>query len=258
MNSIKTVSIIGSGNVATTLAVNLLNVEIDIVDIYSRNMKSAKLLADKSNANHISSLEHISLNSDLYIIAISDDNIGDVVQELPNLKGIVTHTSGSQPMNLLARFENHGIFYPLQTITSSKPIKLTKVPICIESNNNLSLEKLLNLGNCISTLIVKLDSKQRLYLHLTAVMVNNFSNFLYGMAHEILEDKNIDFKLLLPLINETAKKVVDDKPHELQTGPARRNDQETIEKHLELLEEFPEYQTIYELLSKKIIDKYHE
>ena len=93
---------------------------------------------------------------------------------------------------------------------------------------------------------------------MTAVIVNNFTNFMYGMAHELLEDKGIDFTLLLPLIQETAQKVQFNKPHHTQTGPARRKDELTIKRHLELLEKHPEYKKIYRLLSEQLIKKYHE
>jgi predicted short-subunit dehydrogenase-like oxidoreductase (DUF2520 family) len=258
ISKIRSISIIGSGNVATTLVYNFRDTGLIINDIYSRNEGKATILAKTTNTKHITGLQSINLRSDLYIIAVNDDSIENIVADFPEVDGIVVHTSGSKPMSLLKRFDRYGIFYPLQTITSTTPIKLKEVPICIEAESEETIESIDELASQVSSNVFRLDSEKRLFLHMTAVMVNNFSNYMYSMAHHILENKDIDFNLLLPLINETAQKINDLSPHNSQTGPARRKDVNTIEKHLKLLSEFPEYKEVYELLTKNIIKKYHE
>ncbi len=257
-DQIDSVSIIGSGNVATALAINFKKAGIGITEIYSRSYKNAKTLAQKVNSSSTSSLKDISRSSDLYIIATSDDSIENIAVSLPMVNGIVAHTSGSQSVELLSGFENHGIFYPLQTITGPNSPEFNSIPICIEGSNKKVLELLHKLALRLTSVVVELNSEQRLYLHLTAVLVNNFTNYLYSMASDILEQNNIDFNLLLPLINETASKMHTTHPNISQTGPAKRNDQKTILKHIEILSEHPDYKDVYELLTNKLIKKYHE
>lgn len=256
-NQILTVSIIGSGNVATALGTALSNAGIRILEVFSPNIDNSKLLAEKVGCNYAENIEKINTISDLYIIATPDKEISNIIAKLGDIGGIVAHTSGSQPSEILTgNIQSYGVFYPLQTFTKDKPVDLKNVPICIEGSDETTSELLLQLAKKISGNVVLLNSEQRQYLHLTAVTVNNFTNLLYTLAHDVLIEKGIDFSLLHPLIKETANKIHDVNPDEAQTGPARRNDLSTINKHLELLNKYPEYKKIYRLLSEQIIKKY--
>ncbi len=256
-NQISNITIIGSGNVATAFGLSFHNIGININEIYSPNIENATILARKTNSYPIDDLTIINPNSELYLIAITDTEIENASNSLNKLNGILAHTSGSQHLNVLNN--NHvGIFYPLQTFTKSKIPDFRDIPICIEGSDSNTINLLTKLANKISNKVFYLDSVQRQYLHLTAVTVNNFTNLLYDFAHGILEDKDIDFSLLLPLIKETAIKIQDTVPKDAQTGPARRNDISIIEKHIKLLEEYPDYKDIYSILSKHIIKKHHD
>lgn len=257
-NQILTVSIIGSGNVATALGIALSNNGIRVLEVFSPNINNAKLLAEKIGCNYKESIEKLNTISDLYIIATPDNEISDVVAKLQDKDRIVAHTSGSRPLDIFSgKFQNYGVFYPLQTFTKDKQVDFLEIPICIEGSNDTTLELLVQLAKKISDNVVSINSGQRQYLHLTAVIVNNFTNLLYNIANEVLSDKDIDFSLLHPLIKETAKKIQDVDPHKAQTGPARRNEIKTINRHLELLDAYPEYKEVYNLLSMQIIKKYH-
>ena len=255
---ISTVTIIGSGNVATALGTALIEAGITIIEVFSPNINNSKTLATKLKCRYINNIEDINTTSDLYIIAIPDKEITNVISQLNDINGIVVHTSGSQPVNILdANHLNYGVFYPLQTFTKNEIVNFKDVPICIESPNKKTSESLIELADKISTNVVLLNSNQRQHLHLTAVTVNNFTNLLYNVANELLDEKEIDFSLLYPLIRETANKINKVNPAEAQTGPAKRNDTQTINKHLELLREYPEFREIYKLLSDQITKKYH-
>lgn len=257
-NQISTVSIIGSGNVATGLGLALKNANVNISEVYSPTAENAKLLATKLNCISVNSIENLSDTSDLYLIAISDDEIVNLKNTLIIKQGIIAHTSGSQSINTLCKNTgSFGVFYPLQTMTKVSPPNFKDIPVCIEASDEKTKAQLTDLAKKISNNVVSLTSDQRQYLHLTAVTVNNFTNLLYNHAHDVLREKNIDFSLLLPLIHETAIKVHNTTPKEAQTGPARRNDVVIINKHLKLLENYPDYRDLYSLLSKQLIKKYH-
>ncbi len=193
-NQIQTISIIGSGNVATAIGSILLSKGLTIREVYSRTENSAKLLSKKLGCSWVNNLKELNTDSHLYLLAISDDQLPVIGSKLAHLKGIVVHTSGSQSINVLeSNKENAGIFYPLQTMTMDKVPDFTNIPICVEANKRDVAEKIRNLAEKISSKVVYLDSEQRQYLHLTAVTVNNFTNLLYNHAHEVLGDKEIDF-----------------------------------------------------------------
>ncbi len=256
---ISTVTIIGSGNVASSLAVAFFDAGISIEEVFSRNILNAKTLADKLNCRHNDVIADINTKSDLYLLAIPDKEISNLAPNLNHIGGIIAHTSGSEHIESL-RIDNgdFGVFYPLQTFTKGKNTDTSNIPICIEGSSEEVSTLLYDLACRISNRVVYLDSLRRQYLHLTAVTVNNFSNLMYHLAHDILKEKDIDFSLLHPLIKETAIKISHTAPGDAQTGPARRNDISTIEKHFELLENHPEYKEVYKLLTNQLIRKYND
>lgn len=255
-NSIQTASFVGSGNVATHLAIALKKVGVEIIDVFSENTENAKRFAAELKCSFSHGIQN--LNSDITILAIPDSKIKEVSGLLPENDSIVVHTSGITDMSVLEGRKHFGVFYPLQTFSKERKVEMGKIPFCIEANNEDDLSLLVELASKLSQNVKAVSSKQRKLLHLTAVMVNNFSNHMYHMASEILETNNLDFELLLPLIQETAQKVNDIIPIKAQTGPARRNDKTTLDEHMEMLNAFPEYREIYKLLSEQIMKKYHE
>lgn len=248
-----TVSIVGSGNVATHLAKALKAANVQVLNIWSNHFRNAQALAQKVNANAVNELADIASDkSDVLLISIKDDAISEVAKKLNGYKGIVAHTSGAVSLNILSEFENHGVFYPLQTFSQQKDIEFSHIPLCVEANNSSSLTQLKNLANLLSKYLYDVDSEQRKILHLAAVFACNFPNYLYGIAQQLLAQHQLDFELIRPLITETANKVQTDLPINVQTGPAIRNDEQTLTEHEGLLQQHPEWLTIYKLLSEQI------
>lgn len=247
------VSIIGSGNVATHLAKALKTAQVQVLNVWSNRFENAQALAAQVNANAIEELaDFASDNSDIILIAVKDDAIEVVVDKLGGYRGIVAHTSGSVSLAVLNNFENFGVFYPLQTFSKYKEVDFNKVPMCLEANNTATLAQLKSLASILSKQQSEVDSEQRKILHLAAVFACNFPNYLYGIAQQLLAEHQLDFDLIRPLIAETANKVQNDLPVNVQTGPAVRNDEQTLLKHEGLLAQHPEWLTIYKLLSEQI------
>lgn len=257
-NEIKSVVFLGSGNVASHLAVTLHLAGIQVLQIYSRNPEHADTLAKKTNSQAVHNISDIRQDADLYLISISDDNIRNIVNKMTIPYGIVAHTSGIVEMKVLEKFEHFGVFYPLQTFSKSRSVEIESVPLCIEGNNEKSWKALFNLAKKISHSVQYINSSERKQIHLAAVLVNNFTNHLYAKAEKLLEEKNINFDILLPLIQETAAKLNHLQPCDAQTGPARRKDLNTIKVHSEMLKNNPEIFEIYQLFSHQILNKYHD
>lgn len=253
-----TISILGMGNVGYHL-LQVLSPLHHIVQVYSRTASQLEpILRQFPHINLTTALDRL-LPADLYILAIKDDQIAKVAEQLcvPS-NSLVVHTSGTVSSAVLHCFENHGIFYPLQTIRQQQTVAWQNVPICITANKPETEQLLMALGQQISQKVYTISNEQRQWLHLAAVFVNNFTNHLYYMAHNIVSQHQIPFELLEPLIIETAQKIQHQTPFAIQTGPAIRRDQQTIDKHLALLNDlFPQYSAIYTWFSDNIAVVHH-
>lgn len=245
--------IIGSGNVASHFAKAFFEKGHTIRQVYSRDRQNAFKLASPYLAEDINSLQEIVHTADLYFIAVTDNAIEEVISNLSKkIKGKVVHCSGATPLSILSKFQSFGVIYPAQSLSKEVSIDFSSLPFAIEGNNLKTESELLDMMNEISDNVFKCDTRQRLALHTSAVFANNFSNYLYSIAQQILEDSNLSFDLIRPIILETANKVKSHFPNQVQTGPAIRNDQTTINKHLEFLKDHPDWSEIYQLLTKGI------
>ena len=247
-----TIVFLGFGNVNFHLINTLYKHNKDsVIQVYNRS--KINLNKELNNIPFTTDLSKIK-EADLYIIGIPDDAIAAFSETLPLKNKLVVHTSGSVSMEALSERNRKGVFYPLQTFSKNREVNFNTIPICIEAKEEADLELLTNLGKSLSEKVVEIDSDERSKLHLAAVFVNNFVNHLYAIGDDILGNNELSFDLLHPLIEETASKVKTLSPSEVQTGPARRGDQKTIEKHLHLLKEGPVselYQQLTESLMKK-------
>jgi predicted short-subunit dehydrogenase-like oxidoreductase (DUF2520 family) len=248
------ITIIGSGNVATHLAAAFKNAGHRIVQVYSRNLDNAALLAYHVKAEPIDDLAQIDAETDLFVISIKDDAIGLVAEQLAIHQKLMVHTSGATDMYALLAFsDNVGVFYPLQTFSKTKEVDFRTVPLCIEAADQTIAKTLKELAQTISNSVYDIDSAQRKTLHLAAVFACNFPNYLYNIAQQIMAQHQLDFNLIRPLILETAQKVQTALPATVQTGPAVRGDETTMNNHLQLLSDNAGLQQIYTLLSQGII-----
>lgn len=247
------VVVLGTGNVATHLTGAFLkNRKVNLVQVYGRNPENLKkLLPNEKITNDISQIAE----ADVYIIAVSDNAINNVSDSLLFENRLVVHTSGSMDIEVLNPKNRRGVFYPLQTFSIGKSVDFSTVPVCLEAENNDDYTILEQLAKSISQNIYPINSEKRKALHIAAVFVSNFVNHLYAIGNDICSEKDIPFDILKPLITETAHKINGLSPHEAQTGPARRNDWQTINVHLEYLKKDKEKQEIYDLLTKAIMNK---
>ena len=250
---IKKITLIGSGNVAYNLGNTFVEHDFEVVEVYSRTLSNAKSLSKKLNANSTDNLSKINTDSDLYVIAVKDDAIEQVAEQL-DLKGkLVVHTSGSVGIEMLKNASrNYGSLYPLQTFTKTHKADFSEIPICLEGNNEKNLKELKKLAEKLTNRTVQLSSAQRQKLHLAAVFVSNFSNFMQVIGEELCEEQQVDFDLLKPLIKEVFEKNKTGRAIDNQTGPALRGDSFTMEKHLGLLKDKKELSELYQLISKMI------
>ena len=249
------VVIIGAGNVATVLGRRIFLTGHIITQVISRHSAHAALLAGKLNCGYTSAFGSINPHSDLYIIAISDSALLEIHKELSLNKKLVVHTAGSVSKEVLKNISNnYGVLYPLQSLRKEIDA-IPEIPLLVDANTEDNLTLIYDFAKTISGEVKIADDRERLKLHIGAIMVNNFTNHLYAMAETYCISEQIDFNMLKPLIRETANRIVTHSPSTVQTGPAQRKDRFTIEKHLSLLSKYPEIRDIYIKMTESIVGK---
>lgn len=253
LNDKRSIVLIGAGNVGYHLGKQLKECGLNLVQIFSREEAKAKRLSEAIQVPFVTDLRQVITDADLYILAVNDGAIATVADQLKIDNSLVVHTSGATPSTVLAPyFQRFGIFYPLQTFSISKAVDFEQIPICVDASNESDKALLSQIGQQLRSKVYLIDDHQRAILHIAAVFVNNFTNYLFQIGYNILKKENISFDLLRPLIQETAEKVQVHIPLEMQTGPAIRKDEATIERHLEYLEHYPMYQELYYILTERI------
>lgn len=249
------VVLIGAGNVATHLGDALLRAGYQILQVYSRTEVSASTLSKRLGTSYTTSLDDLRCDANIYIVALKDD----VLQELLPLivKGrehaLFVHTAGSIPMQIWEGIANrYGVLYPMQTFSKQRKVDWNEVSVFVEALQEQDLEMLKELANNLTPKVYEATSEQRKSLHIAAVFACNFSNHMYTLCDLLLSRQGLPFEVMLPLIDETTRKIHQLRPKDAQTGPAIRYDVNVMNKHLEMLETDKSIQEIYRIISKSI------
>lgn len=245
---------LGSGNLATQLALALHAAGHHILQVYSRTEQHARELANRVGGSFTADTAQVRPDADVYIISVKDDAIGQVAAAVcpTRTHALFLHTAGSVPMSVFAPYaKRYGVLYPMQTFSKSRQVDFTPIPCFIEASDDASLQLIRSLAASVSQHVVEADSNKRKKLHLAAVLACNLANHCYRLAERVLEEEHIDFNLYLPLISETARKVAFLSPRDAQTGPMVRYDTGVMDMQLSLL---PDERTrqIYRLMAESI------
>ena len=246
--------LIGAGNLATHLGKALHAAGHDMVQVFSRTMQSAETLASLLDAEPLTDMAQVRDDADVYIFSVKDSALEQLISQLcGGEKKVFLHTAGSMPMSVFREKALHyGVLYPMQTFSKQREVDFSIIPCFIEANDEFALKQIEGLAGQISHRVFQLSSEDRKYLHLSAVFACNFANHCYAVSQELLQQHGIPFDVMLPLIDETAAKVHGMTPKEAQTGPAVRYDENVIGKQIQLLENQPYFQKIYDSMSKSI------
>ena len=246
--------LIGAGNLATHLGKALHAAGHDMVQVFSRTMQSAETLASLLDAEPLTDMAQVRDDADVYIFSVKDSALEQLISQLcGGEKKVFLHTAGSMPMSVFREKALHyGVLYPMQTFSKQREVDFSIIPCFIEANDEFALKQIEDLAGQISHRVYQLSSEDRKYLHLSAVFACNFANHCYAASQELLQQHGIPFDVMLPLIDETAAKVHGMTPKEAQTGPAVRYDENVIGKQIQLLENQPYFQKIYDCMSKSI------
>lgn len=246
--------IIGSGNVATVLGRLLKKAGHEILQVVSRNPDHAKALADELQCEAVNGKGKLNMDTDVFLVAVKDSALYEL-NKLFNAGGkLVVHTAGSVSKDVLKELShNYGVLYPVQSLRKEMDTR-TEIPFLVDGNTPETTSLIEDLARSISKLVSVAGDEERLKLHVAAVIVSNFTNHLYAMAEDFCRKEKVDFKLLVPLIVETAARIENNSPVDVQTGPAIRNDVFTLDKHLRLLNAYPKLKYMYLKLTESIMN----
>ncbi len=252
------IGIIGAGRIAYHLGKRLKGKGLRVQQVISRTEEHARALGQALGANWATDWSAVHPDTDWLLVAVRDDVIEEVAAALsPHVpSALVTHTSGATPGAILKPyFERYGVFYPLQSFSFDRSPIWSKIPFCVDASRHEDLLHLKKVAKIIGNLVYQVNDEQRAFLHVAAVFANNFANHCFAIAEKILDEKDLPFEMLHPLMEETVAKALLDSPERMQTGPALRGDTDTLLKHLSLLEHHPDWQQMYRMLSKGINDQ---
>jgi predicted short-subunit dehydrogenase-like oxidoreductase (DUF2520 family) len=248
--------IIGSGNVATVLGRKMIAAGHRIVQVAGRSPSRTHLLASWLEASSTTDMKKLNRKAGMYLLAIPDDALRSVAEWLHTGDAITVHTSGAVGINVLHKISSrYGIFYPLQSLRTDVT-SLPEIPLLIDGNTQETMDLIKDFAHSISTMVIHAGDDYRKKIHLAAVLTGNFSNHLFTLAAEYCKRESLDFSLLLPLLKETVGRLALYPVEDMQTGPARRNDNSTIDNHLQMLEAYPSIKKIYALMTESIRDHY--
>lgn len=247
--------LIGAGNLATSLGKALLDAGHDILQVFSRTIESAAKLADLCGAAPVNDIFKVRDDADLYVLSVKDSALAELIPQLCKGKEshVFVHTAGSVSMDIFQGMAIHyGVFYPMQTFSKSRLVDFENIPCFVEGSDEFSLHLLDSLARELSNSVYHLSSADRKYLHLSAVFACNFVNHCYAISQDILGKHGIPFDVMLPLIDETARKIHEMSPIDAQTGPAVRYDGNVIREQSLLLRDNPMLKEIYDRMSMSI------
>jgi predicted short-subunit dehydrogenase-like oxidoreductase (DUF2520 family) len=250
--------IIGSGNVATVLGESIATAGHPVLQVLARNEAGAAALARIIGCPYTTRFADIDPGADLYLVALSDTAIQTLGSHLVLPGKLVVHTSGATPADILRSVTSrYGVLWPLQSLRATiRPFP--PFPLIIDAANHEDLGKLETVARTLSRQVIQADDTTRLKLHLAATLVNNFTNYLYTLTADFCDQEKLDFSILLPLIRETANRLDNYAPADVQTGPAIRGDRETIKRHMGLLNNNQKIMDLYRIFTNLIEGYYHE
>jgi predicted short-subunit dehydrogenase-like oxidoreductase (DUF2520 family) len=254
------VSIVGAGNLAWHLAPALDNAGYAVREVYNRDVKKARQLTERLyQATAKADLDFSASKSRVFLLAVSDDALQDITREiiLPD-EAVLAHTSGAKPIELLAdaATPHTGVFYPLQTFSRVRKIEFNEVPFFIESQDSTARQVLFAMGRSLSRSVHDITSENRMALHVAAVFASNFTNHMLALAGEVMHANGLTYDWLKPLIAETISKSFALGPDQAQTGPARRGDFKTLDRHMEFLQSDERLAEVYRVISQHLVDRY--
>jgi predicted short-subunit dehydrogenase-like oxidoreductase (DUF2520 family) len=244
------IALIGNGNLAWHLSRAMRHAGLEIHAQLSRH-------SEESQGWELhSSWETMPADLDVYFLAVPDGAIAEVCANISD-QATVVHFAGGSDIEAISH-SHRAVCWPCQTLTRGTEIDYTSIPVlyeCSDVRTELIIEQTLKKAWGTWT---KADGKQRLAAHAAAVFSNNFTNHMQHIAHQLLHEAGLPKQLLHPMVKAHMQLLDNHEPSQVQTGPAKRNDVTTLQRHIHILQHHPDWKKLYEGISEDIITTYHK
>lgn len=254
-DTVMKVVIIGAGNVASVFGRLISQANHEIIQVVSRSIGNAQMLANELGCAYADKPKNLDSSADIYLVAMADAALNEIHESYLLGYKLVLHTAGSISKELLSKVSNrYGVLYPLQSLRKENPELHQDIPLLIDGNTEEVIAVIETFAHSLSSIVTRANDEQRLKLHVAAVVVSNFPNHLYALAADYCGKEGLDFRMLQPLIEETALRLRYHLPGQMQTGPAIRKDIATLEKHLRILNQYPSLKQVYLKITDSIMN----
>ena len=251
-----TYNLIGTGNMAWFLAGRLRDAGFGCMGVYGRDADKAQELAERAGGPIIEWLEDLNDDADCTIVAVSDHSIAEVANSLTLTNSVVLHNAGAVPLEIINN-EHKAVLWFIYSILKTELPDHRAIPVMWEASSPKAANVVKAIGGAVSDIMMEGGAGKRQWLHLSAVFANNFTNHLVTICEKICQEQGLSFKLMMPILQQTLYRINYKSPAELQTGPAIRKDGTTIDKHIQLLAQHPQWQQVYQSLTSSIEDMYN-
>jgi predicted short-subunit dehydrogenase-like oxidoreductase (DUF2520 family) len=250
--------IVGTGNVAWHLSKKFIESGLNLTRLYGRQSRKPETFAHMKESVYRVLSDDVP-DVDVLILAVQDGAVSELAQRFKRFDGIICHTSGTVNLQALQSEDyssRAGIFYPLYSFKMGKELDWRRIPILLEAESQEVLHVLMELAKALGAVATTASSEARAHYHVAAVFANNYTNYMYDLAESYLSAKGLELDVLFPIIRQTAERISQETPKQVQTGPALRNDLRTLKKHEDALKEFPEMLKVYQFLADCIKERH--
>ncbi|MCG9900217.1 MAG: DUF2520 domain-containing protein [Hydrotalea sp.] len=249
--------ILGTGNVAHALTQVLRDSGRTILQVWGRNEEAAKKLGNMLHVSFTSEMDELDPNADAYIICVKDDAIASVAAQFPFANKPLIHTAGTISVDVLSASSRFpAVWWIMQSI--QKNTALYGAPSILDFKEKEMAEPLHDLAGVLRGEVVELNVDQRKKLHVTAVMLANFSQYLGGRVIEFAEKNQLPTHLLYPIMRNVLHQVMEGQGLEHLTGPARRNDKHVMQQQMDLLGNETDLKILYKVFSEQIVASFEQ
>ncbi len=253
-----TFTIVGTGNMAWFITGRMIAAGHECMGVYGRDIEKAKKLAKLSNVTNVRLIaDGVNQKADCCIIAVTDNAVLEVNQYLNN-NTVIIYTAGTLDIHSFNTHTDKAVLWPIYSIVKDNLPAHRAIPCAWEANTAKAKAIILAVANAVTDILTEANSTQRTALHLAAVFSNNFSNHLFAIAEQWCKEQNLQFDILRPIINQTVERLQSNSPRLLQTGPAKRGDENTLQKHIQLLQQHEAWQNVYKALTASIKEMYNK
>lgn len=263
----KTITLVGSGNLANALGPALKAAGYKIVSVVARenaqSRRRAGLLAKAVGARAVQ-IQDAKPDSDIIWLLHTDDALPETARLLARTAGwrgkIVLHSSGALTSDVLAPLKKAGAhtasLHPMMTFVAGTAPEMALVPFAVEGDNQaVSVAK--KIAQALGAEVFEIKKPSKVLYH----ALGSFSSPMVvaalvtaervGQAAGLTQQQTR--KVMSAILQQTIRNYLERGAAAAFSGPIKRGDLETVRRHLKALAKVPETAEVYRALVKSAL-----